>query len=245
MPNLKEILEHLIKMYPELEHESGLGANLAFPDFDLLPQDYLKFAEDSLKGENSQEKINCVSNLKRAMECEMDTFFHVLGILPLFKKRNLGFDKKLEFIGATGLYKSTSLETLNTIRNKIEHEYIVPELEEIALYFELVYAFISVVEGALFMLSSNAEIEYSDNSDKENKYQIAVKIKYIFETQQVIFEFIDKESEAKNYKAHSYGTNDIAAFAAALASYFWLVRGISLFGNQYVCTQLSEISKNL
>jgi len=249
MVKFKKIIQRTITLYPSLEAESSSGEYLRFPDFDLLPQDYLKYAEDSISKSMPEDKINCVSNLKRAMECEIDTFFYVLGLDLLVKKRNLGFDKKLKFIEAIGLYKSKSLEMLNTIRNKVEHEYIVPNIQDIELYYELVYAFISVIEGALFMFANKAELSYETSHDSSATEaainETPFRIGYSYEKKEVIFQFLEQSNKRKKLVKYTFDTSNIEVFASALAVYFWLVRGESLFSKDYICKQLEEISQNI
>ena len=119
MCQILTLLDKIISLLPEVNHEGGSGENLKFPEFDLMPHDYLNFAEKSIKDKSNFSKINCVSNLKRALECEMDTFLHVMGLFELVKEKNLGFDKKLDFIGKIEIYESRSFNKLNTLRNKV------------------------------------------------------------------------------------------------------------------------------
>lgn len=56
------------------------------------------------------------------------------------------FEKKLEFLKAAGVFSSRSLARLNTIRNRMEHDYEVPKVADIESYFDLVAAFVSVLE---------------------------------------------------------------------------------------------------
>lgn len=242
MSLLRQVLEELIATLPQVYPQGGSGAFLEFPSFDLLPQDYLKFAESHLGKDSPEEKINCVSNLKRAMECEMDTFFHILGIGPLVKRKNLSFDQKLSFVAEIEIYKSRSLEILNRIRNKIEHDYAIPELPEIELYFELVYAFISVLDSAMFMYAHNADLEYSRET---RTILVDLKVGYSHEKQQVSFYFSKPQGAELEKGAHSFGVENIKEFAHALSAYFWVVRGSTLFSDQYVEDRLRDIANQL
>ena len=95
------VLQHLDRF--------GFSANggpfLDLPKFELYAQDYLEFAEQELLAfqrqavlkHKSARLINCVAHLKRALDCQLDTFFHVYNLYHIFAKRNLKFEKKLEF----------------------------------------------------------------------------------------------------------------------------------------------------
>lgn len=237
MSQLKTLIERTIDIYPQLQQDGGSGGGLDFPSYDLLPRDYLSFAEGHLGLDSPESKINCVSNLKRAMECAMDTFLHILGLDKLAKNRNLSFDQKLAFIEEVEIYKSRSLELLNKTRNKIEHEYAVPELPEIELYFELVYAFVSVIEGAIFMYSNNSELNFSSGNEVRSTFSI----EYSHQATEVRFYFPRSPEEGHGLLAHPIGTDDIEDFERALAVYFWIVKGTSVVDKEYVCKRLKAI----
>ena len=133
---------------------SGAGGEYReFPDYDLYARDYLDFAEQSLKAyqatKGSAELLNCISHLKRGMDCQIDTFFSVFNLEKIFTKKNLKFEKKLDFLTACGIFSSRTLVRLNTFRNHMEHRYKIPKVEDIEAYFDLVTAFIAIIEAAI------------------------------------------------------------------------------------------------
>ncbi|MEM5657280.1 hypothetical protein AAHB50_07150 [Bacillus toyonensis] len=80
------------------------GTSLKFPEFDLYARDYLRFAEhELLQIQNKSTSldhihlINCVSHLKRAIDCQLDTCFYILN-LNTVKKNNLSLKIKLNFL---------------------------------------------------------------------------------------------------------------------------------------------------
>jgi hypothetical protein len=146
----KFVLEHL----DMLEPSGGGGTAPTLPTFDLYAQDYLAFAESemtafvSLNG-GHKHLINCVAHLKRAVDCQLDAFLHVFGLYKFFRDRNLKFEKKLDFLGSAGVFSSRSLKKLNSIRNQMEHRFAVPELGEIEVYYDLVVAFVAVLQRTI------------------------------------------------------------------------------------------------
>ncbi|MCQ4086990.1 hypothetical protein [Saccharibacillus sp. JS10] len=150
----------ILKYHQNIVHDSGGGQALNFPDFDLFARDYLRFAEEGLNDGSNASLINCVSNLKRAMDCQIDTFFHAINLYKYIHDKNLKFEKKLVFIEDIGLFSSRSLRKLNTIRNKMEHLYEVPKIIEIELYFELVHALVRSLETAITLLEWHSELNF-------------------------------------------------------------------------------------
>lgn len=172
--NKSETLEKFLTEHLEdLEAMGGVGGDHNLPDFELYALDYLEFAEKRLNNiekykDDVDELINCVAHLKRAVDCQLDTFFHSCSLLKVIQDRNLKFEKKLEFLNGIGVFSSRSLNRLNTLRNKMEHHYEVPKISDIELYYDLVSAFISVIQGLIFLLGSYREIDFSVNIEENN-----------------------------------------------------------------------------
>lgn len=148
-----------------LKDDVSWGSSFNVPEHDLYARDYLKFSENQILIGTTESLINCVSNLKRAVDCQIDTFFHILTLHDVIKERNLKFDKKLELLEAIGIFSSKSLTKLNAIRNKLEHEYSIPQIAELDLYFDLVSAFISNLETAIIVLTWDEKNLYTDDSE--------------------------------------------------------------------------------
>ncbi|MGN7764174.1 hypothetical protein [Paenibacillus sp. 22594] len=155
----------LEKYLEVLKDDASWGSSFNVPEHDLYARDYLNFAENQLLVGTTESLINCVSNLKRAVDCQIDTFYHTLTLYDVIKKRNLKFEKKLELLGAIGIFNSKSLTKLNAIRNKMEHEYSIPQIAELDLYFDLVSAFISNLETAIIVLSWDEKNLFTDDAE--------------------------------------------------------------------------------
>ena len=165
----KLLLDHL----EEFEPMGGGGGDENLPDFELYALDYLEFAEKRLDNiekykDDFDELINCVAHLKRAVDCQLDTFFHSCGLQKTIQERNLKFEKKLDFLKGIGVFSSRSLNRMNILRNKMEHHYEVPKISDIELYYDLVSAFISVIQGLIFLLSIYREVDFSINIEDGN-----------------------------------------------------------------------------
>lgn len=177
---IKRFEEVILKYYQDTIHAGGGGKTLNLPDFDLFARDYLRFAEEGLNNGSNSSLINCVSNLKRAMDCQIDTFFHMINLYKYVSDKNLKFDKKLVFIEDIGLFSSRSLRKLNTIRNKMEHLYEVPKIIEIELYFELVHALIKSLEIAISLFEWHSELifEIYEDGEAEDKRIGYIELEY-------------------------------------------------------------------
>ena len=111
--------------------------------FQITPNRYLEFARKELitAGGDSQ-KINVMGHLKRALDCQVETFFDYLGILDSARKSLRSAKTKFEYLGILGGISSSSVERLIAIRNKMEHEFSVPDISELQAYYDLIQAYV-------------------------------------------------------------------------------------------------------
>ncbi|MBW4545378.1 MAG: hypothetical protein KME25_13160 [Symplocastrum torsivum CPER-KK1] len=208
------------------------------PDFDLYSHDYLEFAEQELNKGTSVSLVNCITHLKRSIECQMDTFFYTFNLAKLFSRRNLKFDKKADFLKEAGVLISRSLSRFNTIRNKIEHEYRVPKIDDIEVYFDLVSALVLLVERATFQYTGVDFFAYDENNDKK----ITFKMTYRREAPSIEATWrIVIDGEEKEEKLEVYAEREIQEFA----HFFRILTILIEFWNQqgsiaYIRRKLSQ-----
>lgn len=159
MDSRKEIISFFEKHIDELEGDGGGGGQLSQPHFDLTPRDFLDFSEKDLeKPDSTHSLVNATSNLKRAVDCQLDSFLVLLNLDEFYRKKRLGVDRKLGFLEKSGLFRSKSLGKLNRLRNRLEHHYEIPNIEDVEVYYDLVVAFVSVVEGAMPLVGHNSHL---------------------------------------------------------------------------------------
>lgn len=173
MKKSKDLEKLLLDHLENFEPSGGTGGNNNLPDFELYAIDYLEFAEKRLNNieiykDDADELINCVAHLKRAVDCQLDTFFYSIGLYKTIQERNLKFEKKLHFLKDIGVFSSRSLSRLNTLRNKMEHYYEIPKISDIELYYDLVSAFVSVIQGLIFLLGCYSSVEFEINLEEKN-----------------------------------------------------------------------------
>lgn len=143
-----EIIDFFTKYIEELDVDQGGGGWPKVPEFELLPRDFLDFAERDLEAPRSTHTlVNATSNLKRAVDCQLDFLLCTLNLDGFYRNKRLGLDRKLGLLKRAGIFRSRSIEKLNALRNRLEHHYEAPKIEDVEVYFDLVEAFVSVVES--------------------------------------------------------------------------------------------------
>jgi hypothetical protein len=158
----QDIFEFFECNIESLEGCDGGGLQFSLPKFELMPKDFLRFAEYELNGElDSRRLINAISNLKRAMDSELDILMSVLNLDEFYRQKRLGVEKKFGFLRKSGIFNATSLDRLNKLRNKLEHHYEIPKIEDVHIYYDLVSAFISISDSFLYKIRSMSEVSLS------------------------------------------------------------------------------------
>ncbi|MBM6855873.1 hypothetical protein H6B11_17400 [Mediterraneibacter glycyrrhizinilyticus] len=117
-----EDLIQFILQADEIERDGGGGSDIVIPIHDISPEEFLDFAENAIASESKEGMINAISNLKRALDCEMDMFFESISLKSIFDKKNLKFEKKTQFLAEIGLFPIRTINKLNSMRNKMEHD---------------------------------------------------------------------------------------------------------------------------
>ena len=164
----REQLQSVVLKYLDDLQESGTsGESPQFPEFDYYAADYLDFAEMNLQQFDIQvdqrrkenELICCVSNLKRALDCQLECFLHAWQLRDVTRKRNLGLDKKLKFLADVGVFSSRTITRFSVLRNKLEHDFQRPNVADLEALYDLVTAFVSILQSVIVMrLSSECEM---------------------------------------------------------------------------------------
>jgi hypothetical protein len=107
---------------------------------------YLDFAKADLDMEESERsRINAVANAKRALHRRVDSLAEGLGFehYPSNKK---DFPNKLAFCAKCGVTTPRIIERLNTLRNKVEHDYYLPTRREAEDFVDVVALFLAATE---------------------------------------------------------------------------------------------------
>jgi len=141
----QELNNVFAKLEPLYAEHAG---RVVTPELDMYPQDYLYAAEQRLENHDKAARIECVANLKRAMDSAVHCFLYTYGLDRHFRDQKAGLTKKLSFLDAIEVVSSSRLNKLVALRNRVEHLYKIPEKQEIHFqaYYELVSAFVNILE---------------------------------------------------------------------------------------------------
>ncbi|MGE0084925.1 MAG: hypothetical protein AB7S75_10925 [Desulfococcaceae bacterium] len=235
--NTEIIKKYLIDNLSKLQIDGGIGQHPRLPSFDLYSLDYLLYAEDELNlylsNKRKRHIINCVSHLKRAVDCQIDTFLYSYGLYDLFKKRNLGIDKKLEFLNEIGVFSSRTLSRFNTIRNNLEHKFEIPNISDIEMYFDLVSSSVSILESAI-LYSSYSEQTFVTEHEYGHHDRVCFYVKYDFNDLKIRIGW-DRVNGSEEFVA---SIKEIKEYAYFFKIFILLNRRETLASDRYILTKL-------
>jgi hypothetical protein len=123
---VKELLDESFERITRLQFER----ELEFSEIDA--EDFLEFAKEDSKGKDLRSCVNALGNVKRAIECRIDTILYVYCLHKKSEKEYWDFPKKIEIIEQLGVLAPSILERINRKRNELEHRYVKPTPEEVA-----------------------------------------------------------------------------------------------------------------
>jgi len=158
--------------------EKDYGTRLGY-DFDIDPHEFLSFAKSDRKEGGKRGKVNALSNAKRAIDSQIDRIFKSIGydvgsLPPYFSEfvkefcdENTDIPFKLRIINAFGIAPGGVISDIRTLRNKTEHEYMMPTEVDVKNAVEIAELFLSATERHLMTVWS---FQISDTSRLNDNY---------------------------------------------------------------------------
>lgn len=166
------------------------GSGGFFCEFDITPKDFLRYAKEDLRESGGRNIINGLSNAKRAIDCQIDNVLHNLGLD--YHKPNKAVERflshidfkddisfKLKIISALNLAPGFLIGKTRTVRNKLEHYYKIPSIEEAKESIDIADLFIRSVDGILRLPTNEFYITDEQNYlEKPNEHYENFKTGY-------------------------------------------------------------------
>jgi hypothetical protein len=123
---VKELLDNSFEMISTLRFDGK------FRFSEIEAEDFLEFAKEDSKGTDLRSCVNALGNVKRAIECRIDSILYVYCLHKKSGKEKWDFPKKIEIIEQLGIVAPSILKRINKKRNELEHRYVKPTPEEVA-----------------------------------------------------------------------------------------------------------------
>lgn len=151
--------------------------------FEVTPDEFLEFAKQDYINKDKKGLVGAVTNSKRAIDCQIDWIMSYLGydylnfnekkypsiikaITDLEKNEKLSgkFSLKLRFIQVLEIAPTFLISQIREIRNKLEHEYILPSEKKAKEAIEIAELFINATQNKMFN-------KFATDYSIQNKYE--------------------------------------------------------------------------
>lgn len=143
--------------------------------FEIVAQQFLEFAEQDLLKSDDHSVINALSNIKRGIDCRVDSLLVLFSVYEKSKKERWGFPAKVSFLKEVGLLAPRVLERINTKRNKLEHEYKILTQEEAEDALDVAKLFIESTNPFLNKTVEALEWELDHEADSPPWIRVELK----------------------------------------------------------------------
>lgn len=167
------------------------------------------------------------------MDCQLDTFLSAFNLNKIAGKSRLSVGNKIDFLENIGAFSSRSLRRLNTIRNRMEHEYEVPKIGDIEVYFDLVTAFVAVLESIL-TLGEKARLRRFITQEETEDDIGSVQIEYLQDRPA----FEASWGLGKSFQELTVTLDERMEFAFLFKAWLFLCRIDGFASRSYVTTHL-------
>jgi|CXWL01.1.fsa_nt_gi hypothetical protein len=143
--------------------------------FELLPKDFLQYAEADLVNKGKHAAVNSIGNIKRAIDCRVDSLLVLFAMYGIAKRENWNFPRKVKFLKEIGVLAPRILERINTKRNKLEHEYRLLSHTETEDAFDIASLFIDSTN--VFLMRSFSDFEWESVYPDESTSWVRIELK--------------------------------------------------------------------
>jgi len=164
-------------------------------DFDIKPNEFLKYARLDLKANYDHHLINSLTNIKRAIDCQIDSIFIGLGInTKKSETENWSFPEKIDILNRLGIVSPEILRNINQRRNDLEHRYSKPGEVEVKDALDTAFLFIKYTEKYLNAMPYEGSLREYGNVDS------ILSVELDYKNRKFRFEYKDYSKDLNSVK---------------------------------------------
>lgn len=172
--SFKQLLERANLDWKKLKIEitGGVILNFRYP---LTPNFFLNSAKDDLKDGSARGLVNALTNAKRAIDCQTDSFLAAIGYSPKGLEKQLGkavieglhgftsnSDQPLKFLvlESLGIVTPLIVNRVRTIRHELEHQYKKPSTAAVRDAIDIASLYVSSCQGQMSPFLEDVHLGY-------------------------------------------------------------------------------------
>jgi len=148
----------------QIHLESWSSEDVKTP-FEIKPKEFLSFAEYDLNNNYGHNLVNALSNIKRAIDCQLDSLLFSFGLYEESKTQKLNFPQKIRWMNSLGIISPRILKKINKKRNLLEHEFVSPSKEAVEDALDISTLFIAYTDKFLLLAMYDCEPYHDEKKD--------------------------------------------------------------------------------
>lgn len=117
--------------------------------FEIEANQFRDFAIEDTKIDTVHQRVNAISNVKRAIECRIDELLYAFCLHIKSENEKWNFPKKIQVLGDLGVFAPRILQKINRKRNQLEHQYVKPTQEDVKDALDVATLFIGYTDRLL------------------------------------------------------------------------------------------------
>lgn len=110
--------------------------------FEIKSEDFLEISNKDIESGNLRGLVNTVTNLKRAIDCQLDSMLLCYGLYKTSDEQSWKFPKKIQELESIGIKIPGKVHKINDSRVELEHRYKKPSKSELQEFFDISKNFI-------------------------------------------------------------------------------------------------------
>jgi hypothetical protein len=160
---VKQFIEGAKPDWADLYFDPDSGSGYSCP-FAMRPEDFITYAKADFFNADAKGLVNALSNAKRAVDCQVDSFLVAIGLDPENLDKQLG-KEGIRFVGngqssgsgplkfrllqALGFATPSIISRMRRLRNLLEHEYKKPRRKDVSDAIDVAELFVQACRGKM------------------------------------------------------------------------------------------------
>ncbi len=160
---VKQFIEAAKLDWSDIYFDPDSGGAFSCP-FQMEPEDFITFAKADFFNADRKGLVNALSNAKRAVDCQVDSFLVAIGLNPERLDKQLGKDGirflssghsptdgplKFRLLQALGFATPSIVARMRRLRNLLEHEYKRPRKKDVSDAIDVAELFVQACRGKM------------------------------------------------------------------------------------------------
>jgi hypothetical protein len=148
--------------------------------FEVTPKQYFQFARSDLEMSNDKAFNNAAYNIKKGIDCQIDTILTIFDFLQKAKTEKWDYTKKVEFLESLEITSQKTIKRVLKLKNLIEGEYTLNTQKTLDSALKTLEEFLDETKNCIknledFQFDVSLHEEFNDNVADDLMFQLEYK----------------------------------------------------------------------